>query len=432
MNDDFEILDVPPMWEPYRDLESGVAWKKDKNYPGGYFYYDDCEENLIKVLADILDRPNPREPESYSLTGGQGEYFMSVKRDIIGIALLPKELLIENQITKDYTDPQSQTQIRVEGGHRLASGYSYHKNPPIVTRSPTASLFGIQSGHNRTEDFQNRFPNGLMLVIIVGDPKIHQNANCKLADVRSKLRANPQSRTRANKIEDRALAIKDSFDADPLIHDTDTGKPHNPDGKKLTDLDKDSDVWISCFEYICGDSIHPSTRTKIYNSVTGNKVTRRFVVGAKAVADDLHLYGWADGLIRKGGKILPDFKRVPWHQHVDANNGALIIAKEVAAGHFDTAIYGLITKYLNDTEWSNFLRQEGINKIFIHANLGAQIKSEDCLKNHQNKFLERCVEYNTIARTLGILEIKKVIFPKQQAGIEIQLIDIEKLEQEEN
>ena len=118
MHDDFEIHDQVE-WEPDDDLKSGVPWAEDKNYPGGYFYYDNCEDNLIKILTDTLNRSNPREPESYSHSGGQGEYFESVDRDIIGIGLLTNGLLGEDQITKDHTDSQSQTQIRTEGNKRF-------------------------------------------------------------------------------------------------------------------------------------------------------------------------------------------------------------------------------------------------------------------------------------------------------------------------
>lgn len=423
MHDDFEIHDQVE-WEPDDDLKSGVPWAEDKNYPGGYFYYDNCEDNLIKILTDTLNRSNPREPESYSHSGGQGEYFESVDRDIIGIGLLTNGLLGEDQITKDHTDSQSQTQIRTEGNKRLKSCLPYHKNPPIVIRSPDGAEFKIQSGHNRTEDFQNRYPNELMLVVIVGDPKVHQKASCTLADVRAKLRANPQSRTRAPTIADRALAIKEAFLADKFIHDQYTGKPHNPNGKKLNELDKDGDVWKDIFEYICGDGIHQQTRTKVYNKVTGNKVTRRIVVGPKAVADDLHTYGWADGLIRENGKILTDYRRVSWHDHTDIQNGALIIAKEVSGNHFDTAMYGFIEKLHTDQQWVVSLADKGITKIFLHANLGSQIDSENSLKKAQEKLLEKCETYNQIAKKSGYLEIKKVLFPRQQANIPAKLHNI--------
>lgn len=432
MNEDYEILAAPTMWEPSLDLNRGIDWKTDKCYPGAYFYYDNCEDNLIEVLTNILDRAHPRSPESQGSHGGQQEYFKSADRDIVGIALLPKDLLKENQITKDYTDPDSQVKIRIEGNKRLENGLSYHKNPPIVTRSSTESIFGIQSGHNRTEDFQNRFPDELMLVIIVGSPKIHRKASCKLADARSRLRANPPAPTRSTTIDDMTLAIKEAFDADPLIHDIHTGEPYNPKGTDLTGLDKGGEVWINIFEYICGDTIHSSTRTKVYNKVTGNKVIRKKSVTSKTISEDLHEYGWADGSVRdKSGKIQQDYKRVPWHEHTDEQNGALIVAKEVTGTHFDTAMYALLVKACSDNEWSESLREKGINKVYLHANLGSKIDSEKSLAGAQDKVQRRCLEYNKMARQLGILEIKKVIFPQQQEKIDSRLIDIEELELEQ-
>jgi hypothetical protein len=409
-------------WKPKDDELALAAWQEDKNFPGVLFYKNSNEQHLIDTL-NTLGRSNPRNATSNGLDGGQAEYFDAAAVNIDTIAIVPLEFLKPDQIAQNPIDPDSQVKIGIEAAERLKKGLPALKCPPIVLLDNSSREFLIQSGHNRYEWHKNTYPGEPMLVIPVPHPKVHSKANPKVATAIAKLAANPSSPTRGPTIEDRALTIQDVFRADPYIHDTKTGIALNPQGTPLVNLDKNGKVWKSVFEYICGKNVHPTTIGKVYKRVTGNSVSRRVRVTNETVFHDLNSLGWETGVLRQeNGQVEPDYSRVSWKKHLDHKNKALIIAKDIAGNHFDTAMYPCLIKMRPE------LQEKGIEWIYLHANLGSSYTSAASLKKAQDDLITQCQAYNNfcnemLANNIPCQPIKKVYFPKQYKNVPKRLIE---------
>ena len=405
-------------WKPQDDEMKFDAWVTDKKSPGALFYFHHDEDHLIEIL-NTLGRSNPRNPSSNGVDGGQGEYFEAIPTKIEGLAILPKQYLKQDQITQNPINDDSQVKIKTEATTRLKKGLPAIKCPPIVVRDNSSREFRIQSGHNRNEYYQNTYPGEGMLVVIASKPKVHSSASLAVAAVKAKLAANPSSPTRAPTLDDRVLAIQEAFRADPYIHDIKTGIPYNRNGTPLADLDKGGEEWKRLFEYVCGKGISKNTIGKVYARVTGNSVSRRVRVTNETIFHDLNSLGWETGVLRQeNGQVQSDFARVSWDRHIDHGNKSLIIAKELAGNHFDTAMYAYLVK--PDLK----LQEKGIESIYLHANLGKSYKSAESLRKAQNELIRQCQKYNELfANDEKWLPIKKVCFPQQDTKVPRRLFE---------
>ena len=175
---------------------------------------------------------------------------------------------------------------------------------------------------------------------------------------------------------------------------------------------------------VCGKSVHPTTIGKVYARVTGNSVSRRVRVTNETVFHDLNSLGWETGVLRQeNGQVRPDYSRVPWKEHLDHKNRALIITKELAGNHFDTAMYPCLMKMRPE------LQEKGINSIYLHANLGSSYKSAASLKKAQDDLIRQCQVYNNfcnelLANNVPCQPIKKVYFPRQDKKVAPQLVEL--------
>jgi hypothetical protein len=428
-------------WHPSDDLDptNGVRWKADPQYPG-FFFLKDTQDVVIDTLVNKLGRNNPYSPAGNDDDSGQADYFNFQPRDILGLALVPENTTEESQITVDFLDEERIALIHAEGEERLKKGLPLHKNPPVHKFSKVSQATVPQSGNNREEHFSRKYPDQLMLVILVGDAKnIHDDADLELTEDLARTNANPEASNRSLKMVDHAERVQDAFGTESKMRivDRNTGEAYNPDKMTLSELDPEHPVWIQCFDYLCGNHVkHPGVRTKIFNLATGRVSGRNIAVTDKTKYHDLDELGWETAIQRdpKTKAIEEGHKRKPWFEHFDEDRNSLVIAKNCSGTHWDSGIYPFMEKYVNDVSFRKLFDDKGIKFLDFHATC-SKPNSEKKVKGSHEEITESALAALKVLRALKkkypkIPLIRLIAFPKQWKTVDRYVVNILKLEQE--